>query len=512
MNALLLTTLVVLGLASILLLWKKDKRLVGIFNALFAVTLMQWAATLFNDEGAKALHMLSGVVVVGYLIAQFVPKKAVIGAVVSTVLVLLAFLTTGQGEMVFDEGITQAETKFVVTGILLGSIVPFLVRLKLNFLAKWIPALTPGSWALAVYPLLAAIGFFVSSLGSPIYGPMLVGAAFLINAFFGIKRSAATGTSVFALAALPLLVIGATVNPTLLSADVVGGLLIGAFGVVLLNKLWAGDRNIILVIAAYGIIFGTVMGVTMAGKTYEPLGGFDAFIAMIVGVAVVNAVRGKRLQGVSLLAPLFAIGLNVPALMVNEEEQAAEKEQIITMDGGGTDENGEKVAGPTVLPLTELSGSYSIQPDASVVQFNLGKEGAKTKGKFKKVSGSFNITEDLSKATVNVVMNMKDFTTFNGMRDKSLRGEDYFNTKRYPEMKFKGTGFDGKGNDVYEVAGTFTMLGKSKPVTVKLQRIELEERIVLIGSGSLDRTEFGMKPNASEGNVVDFNYQVDLQK
>lgn len=511
MNALLLTTLVVLGLASILLLWKKDKRLVGMFNALFAVTLMQWAATLFNNEGAMALHVLSGVLVLGYLIAQFVPKKEAIGAISSTVLVLAAFFIAGKGEMIINEGTTAAETKFIVAGVLMGSLVPFLVRLKLNFLSKWVPVLLPKAWSVAVYPLLAGLGFLIASLGSPIYGPMLVGAAFLINSFFDNKRSANTGISVYALASMPLLMIGEEVNPSLVNADVIGGLLMGAFAVVLLNKLWSGEKSILRTVVAYGIIFGTILGITNAGGTYEQLGGFDAFIAILVGAALSNAIKGKSYQGVSLLAPLFALGLFVPALLVNEEEKA-EKKEIITMDVSGTDDSGEPVQGPTVLPMTDLSGNYSIKADESVVQFELGKEGSRTKGQFKKVSGSFSISEDLSKASVNVIMDMKDFTTFNGMRDKSLRGEDYFSTDRYPKMKFKGTGFTDKGNDLYEVAGIFTMLGKSKPVTVKMQRVELGDRIVLIGSGSLDRTEFGMSPNANEGNVVDFNYQVDLQK
>jgi polyisoprenoid-binding protein YceI len=182
------------------------------------------------------------------------------------------------------------------------------------------------------------------------------------------------------------------------------------------------------------------------------------------------------------------------------------------MDDSESDAKGEKEKGPNVLPLTELSGNYTIVPDASLVDFKLGKKGKETKGQFKKVSGSFSIPDDLSKAKVNVVMDMKDFTTFNKMRDKSLAGEDYFKTDQYPKMTFKGSGFEEKGENVYEVAGTFTMLGKSKPVTIKLQRIEMEDRIVLIGSGSLDRTEFGMTPNANEGNVVSFNYQAELQK
>ncbi len=122
------------------------------------------------------------------------------------------------------------------------------------------------------------------------------------------------------------------------------------------------------------------------------------------------------------------------------------------------------------------------------------------------------ITEDLSKASVSVSLDMDDFSTGSKMRDKSLRGADYFKTDKFPKMKFKATGFTEIGEDLYEAKGRFSMIGASKEVTVTLQRVELEDKIVLIGSGTLDRTEFGMAPNASEGNVVDFNYQVELSQ
>ena len=54
------------------------------------------------------------------------------------------------------------------------------------------------------------------------------------------------------------------------------------------------------------------------------------------------------------------------------------------------------------------------------------------------------------------------------------------------------------------------MLGVTKKVKVSLQRIDLNGRKILIGSGTIDRTQFGMAPDASEGNVVEFNYQVEL--
>lgn len=511
MNTLLFVTLLVLGLSAILLLWKKDKRMVPMFNVLFGAVLMQWAATLFDAEGAIALHVLTGVLVVGYLLAQFLPKKRMVGVVVSTALILCAFFITGRGEMTINEGASQAETKFVVAAILLGSLVPFLVRTILDFLSKSISALTPGAWSVAMYPLLAGIAFLLASLTAPVYGPMLVGSAFLINSFFGNRKSGVTAVSVFALAAVPLLLVGESLNVSLLNTDVVAGLFIGGFSVVLLNKVWSETLSTILVVIGYALIFGVIFGFAYAGSIFEQMGGFDTFIAILIGAAIVHSIKGKSYQGVSLLAPIFALGLFVPSLLVNEELEAAEKE-IITIGTDTVDENGDKQEGPAALPLTELSGNYTLVEDASMVRFELGEEGGRTKGQFKKVSGSFTISEDLSKSKVNVSMKMEDFTTFNSMRDKSLQGDDYFKTDKYPKMQFQGEGFEDKGNNLFEVNGTFSMLGASKPVTVSLQRVEVEDRTILIGSGTLNRTEFGMSPSAAEGNVVDFNFQVELDQ
>ena len=56
------------------------------------------------------------------------------------------------------------------------------------------------------------------------------------------------------------------------------------------------------------------------------------------------------------------------------------------------------------------------------------------------------------------------------------------------------------------------MLGVKKPIDVTLQLVEKNESKYLIGSGMIDRREFGMTPSATEGNVVEFTYQVLLNQ
>ena len=145
-----------------------------------------------------------------------------------------------------------------------------------------------------------------------------------------------------------------------------------------------------------------------------------------------------------------------------------------------------------------------------MIKFELGKRG-ETKGKFKKVNGTINIANDIEKSSVSINLSLKDFTTKNAMRDDHLMSDEYFNEKKYPGMKYRATKLKSLGSDMYELQGKFTMLGVTQDIPVKLKRIELEGKKVLIGSGELDRTKFGMTPSATEGNVVKFKYQLELK-
>jgi polyisoprenoid-binding protein YceI len=59
------------------------------------------------------------------------------------------------------------------------------------------------------------------------------------------------------------------------------------------------------------------------------------------------------------------------------------------------------------------------------------------------------------------------------------------------------------------------MLGVSKEVKVQLKYVgnnETTSQPILVGKSSIDRTQFGMKPDSKEGNVVDFEFKIELVK
>jgi hypothetical protein len=61
------------------------------------------------------------------------------------------------------------------------------------------------------------------------------------------------------------------------------------------------------------------------------------------------------------------------------------------------------------------------------------------------------------------------------------------------------------------------MLGETKPLKVKLKYVgsSVKDGVNVpqfIGKASINRTTFGMKADSKEGNIVDFDFKIELQK
>jgi polyisoprenoid-binding protein YceI len=63
--------------------------------------------------------------------------------------------------------------------------------------------------------------------------------------------------------------------------------------------------------------------------------------------------------------------------------------------------------------------------------------------------------------------------------------------------------------------GDFTMMGKTKELVLEMKYLGIgkdSKNPVFIGRSSLNRVDFGMKSDPKEGNVVDFQFKVELVK
>src|SRR5690242_152078 len=71
-------------------------------------------------------------------------------------------------------------------------------------------------------------------------------------------------------------------------------------------------------------------------------------------------------------------------------------------------------------------------------------------GNFKKFTGTITSTkDDLSDAQIEITIDATSINTDNENRDKHLKGEDFFNVDKYPNILFKSTSLKKVGDNKY---------------------------------------------------------------
>ena len=145
---------------------------------------------------------------------------------------------------------------------------------------------------------------------------------------------------------------------------------------------------------------------------------------------------------------------------------------------------------------------YKIDPVHSEVSFKVGHLLAKTSGRFSKFSGTIKVdAADLSKSSVEVIIEAASINTDNEARDKHLKSADFFDVEKYPTITFKSTSVKEVAKGKLEVTGDFTMHGVTKrisfPITNAGTQAGMQPGSVVAGfvdgALTLNRNEFGIK-------------------
>jgi len=128
-------------------------------------------------------------------------------------------------------------------------------------------------------------------------------------------------------------------------------------------------------------------------------------------------------------------------------------------------------------------------------------------GRFDRSSGKFMIDRAAKKASLELTVNTASVSTGEndkGSRprslDEHLRSADFFNVAEFPRMTFKAADVKFNGDNPAEISGELTLLGVTKPLTLKLERWVCKDnpfnKKPMCGgnaSGTLKRSDFGMK-------------------
>src|SRR5277367_2333882 len=167
-----------------------------------------------------------------------------------------------------------------------------------------------------------------------------------------------------------------------------------------------------------------------------------------------------------------------------------------------------------VLPLPSRAQVpvFKITHEDSTVKFSV-KASVALEGTFQKWDATLTFTSpDVSTGVLDIKIQADSVNTGSGMKDGKLKSKDFFDVKQNPLITFKSTKVVQTGPNTFDVPGTFTIRGVSKPETLTLV-------VSGVGTGSgtikgtmaFDRKDYGMNSGIPFIKIADrVEVNVDL--
>ena len=101
---------------------------------------------------------------------------------------------------------------------------------------------------------------------------------------------------------------------------------------------------------------------------------------------------------------------------------------------------------------------------------------ATIRGSISNVTGTVEwVANDPSHDSVVAMLDVKTINTANDYRDKTLKGEDFFNVKKYPRITLKSTSVR-KSDSSYAAFGNLTIGGVTRPVILEAENPAAPQR------------------------------------
>ena len=153
--------------------------------------------------------------------------------------------------------------------------------------------------------------------------------------------------------------------------------------------------------------------------------------------------------------------------------------------------------------LGQAAERYSIVPQKSQFQFKGYSLLANALGTFHRFSGEIVAdAQQLNASHVRFAIEAASIDTANARRDQHLRSKDFLFVELYPTITFTSTVITRDGLK-YVVQGDLEMRGVTKRITIPVTVEQRQDEIMVQGSVSLNRRDFGIQYNAFFNPVQD---------
>ncbi|MCG5249422.1 YceI family protein [Methylorubrum extorquens] len=157
---------------------------------------------------------------------------------------------------------------------------------------------------------------------------------------------------------------------------------------------------------------------------------------------------------------------------------------------------------PTRDPAQIQSGTYAVDPGHTQVGWRVSHMGfSNYAGGFSDVSGSLVLDpKNPAAAKLSVKIPVASVTTTSDKLTGELKGDQWLDAGKFPEMTFVSTKVAPAGKDKAKVTGDLTLHGVTKPVTLDVTLVgaganplNKKYTVGFEATGTLKRSDFGVK-------------------
>ena len=169
------------------------------------------------------------------------------------------------------------------------------------------------------------------------------------------------------------------------------------------------------------------------------------------------------------------------------------------------------------LGLLGLSTSIALIPSDHFVVSDKGHsidfKSKDPSGSFDEIKGDIDFDENnLVTSKFNLKIDVASINTGNGIMNKKAQTEEWFDAKKYPEIKFKSTKVEKKENEL-SITGDLTIRGITKTYTIPASYSKSGEKITFKGKFNVNRIEFKVgKKSDAVPDVMKVSFVVPADK
>lgn len=165
---------------------------------------------------------------------------------------------------------------------------------------------------------------------------------------------------------------------------------------------------------------------------------------------------------------------------------------------------------------------WNIDPAHTVASFTVRHLAiSNVRGHFSNVTGTIETDEHGKPLSIRATIPVETVTTGQADRDGHLKSPDFFDVATFPALTFEGSDVKDLGGGEYDIQGTLTMRGESRPVTLRTDvsapvtdPMSGGKKIGAEASVQLSRKDFGLTWNVAleaGGVMVSDTVKVSLE-